>query len=61
MKPCSPEPLTNFAPAKARELAERAAALLNEIDALGVGVGQLHTPGGIIRIRSRQGWTITDR
>ncbi|MFE9797053.1 hypothetical protein ACFYRL_35635 [Streptomyces goshikiensis] len=49
--------------AKARELAERAAALLDEIDALGLGagVGQLHTPGGIIRIRPGEGWTVTDR
>ncbi|MCL7382158.1 hypothetical protein [Streptomyces sp. 35G-GA-8] len=49
--------------AQARELAEEAAVLLNQIDALGLGVGggQLHTPGGIIRIRPGQGWAVTDR
>ncbi|MEU8622640.1 hypothetical protein [Streptomyces sp. NPDC048623] len=48
---------------QARELAERAAALLDEIDALGLGVGggQLHTPGGVIRVRPGEGWTVTDR
>lgn len=49
--------------AQARELAEQAAALLDQIDALGLGAGggQLHTPGGIIRIRLGQGWTVADR
>lgn len=43
--------------------AEQAAVLLTEIDALGLGVGggQLHTPGGIIRIRPGGGWTAADR
>ncbi|MEF9915722.1 hypothetical protein RJT17_37430 [Streptomyces sp. P5-A9] len=43
--------------AQARELAEQAAALLDQIDALGLGAGggQLHTPGGIIRNRPGQG------
>ncbi|MFJ1751263.1 hypothetical protein ACIOJD_34300 [Streptomyces sp. NPDC088116] len=42
--------------AQARELAEQAAAL-----GLGAGGGQLHTPGGIIRIRPGEGWTVADR
>ncbi|MFG2097320.1 hypothetical protein [Streptomyces sp. NPDC048612] len=48
---------------QARELAEQAAALLDKIDALGLGdtSGQLHTPGGIIRNRPGQGWTTADR
>ncbi|WEH44022.1 hypothetical protein [Streptomyces sp. AM 2-1-1] len=45
--------------AQARELAEH--ALLDQIDALGAGGGQLHTPGGIIRNRPPgQGWTVAD-
>ncbi|MEU9654271.1 hypothetical protein AB0E00_35995 [Streptomyces sp. NPDC048110] len=49
--------------AQARELTEQAAALLDQIDALGLGTddGQLHTPGGIIRIRPGEGWTVADR
>ncbi|MEU8544776.1 hypothetical protein AB0C52_33065 [Streptomyces sp. NPDC048717] len=49
--------------AQARELAEQAAALLDQIDALGLGAGagQLHTPGGVIRNRSGEGWTVADR
>ncbi|MFC8658142.1 hypothetical protein ACFUCT_23525 [Streptomyces parvus] len=49
--------------AQARELAGRAAALLDEIDSLGLGAGggQLHTAGGIIRVRPGEGWTVTDR
>ncbi|MFB7258120.1 hypothetical protein [Streptomyces nojiriensis] len=49
--------------ARARELAEQAAVLLDQIDALGLGAGggQLHTPGGIIRNRPGQGWTVDDR
>ncbi|MFG3042933.1 hypothetical protein ACGFYZ_39140 [Streptomyces sp. NPDC048330] len=49
--------------AQARELAEQAAALLDQIDALGLGAagGQLHTPGGIIRNQPGRGWTVTDR
>ncbi|WP_331729594.1 hypothetical protein [Streptomyces platensis] len=48
---------------QAREFAEQVAALLDQIDALGLGEGggQLHTPGGIIRIRPGQGWTVADR
>ncbi|MCY0947798.1 hypothetical protein [Streptomyces antarcticus] len=48
---------------QARELAEQAAALLDQIDALGLGAGggQLHTPGGIIRNRPGQGWTVATR
>lgn len=49
--------------ARARELAEQATALLNEIDALGLnsGGGQLHTAGGMIRNLPGQGWTVTNR
>ncbi|MFI8007992.1 hypothetical protein [Streptomyces sp. NPDC086010] len=49
--------------AQARELAEQAAALLDQIEALGLGAGggQLLTPGGIIRNRPGQGWTVADR
>ncbi|MFJ9412423.1 hypothetical protein [Streptomyces sp. NPDC101393] len=49
--------------AQARELAMQAAALLDQIDALGVGegAGQLHTAGGVIRNRPGQGWTVADR
>ncbi|WP_097922965.1 hypothetical protein [Streptomyces sp. wa1063] len=48
---------------QARQLAEQAAALLDQIDALGLGQGggQLHTPGGMIRNRPGQGWCVTDR
>lgn len=48
---------------QARELAEQAAALLDQIDALGLseGMGQLHTPGGVIRKRPGQGWVVADR
>ncbi|MEU9110162.1 hypothetical protein AB0D54_38750 [Streptomyces xanthophaeus] len=48
--------------AQARELAEQVAALLDRIDALGLGAGggQLHTPGGIIRNQPGQGWTVTN-
>ncbi|MFJ6792104.1 hypothetical protein [Streptomyces angustmyceticus] len=48
---------------QARELAEQAATLPGQIDALGLGdaAGQLHTPGGIIRRRPGQGWTAADR
>ncbi|MFJ3176678.1 hypothetical protein ACIPJK_38990 [Streptomyces roseus] len=49
--------------AQARELAEQAAALLDQIDALGLGAGggQLHTPGGVIRNWPGEGWTVADR
>ncbi|MFI9080998.1 hypothetical protein ACIGW8_31770 [Streptomyces sioyaensis] len=48
---------------QAHELAEQAAALLDQIDALdlGEGTGQLRTPGGIIRNRPGQGWTVATR
>lgn len=48
--------------AQARELAEQAAVLLGQIDALGLGEGngQLRTPGGVIRNRPGQGWTVAD-
>ncbi|MBC2869825.1 hypothetical protein [Streptomyces mexicanus] len=50
--------------AQARELAEQAAAILDQIDALGMGegVGQLHLPNvGVLRKRPGQGWVITER
>ena len=45
---------------RARELANRIAGLLDELDNVGLGnaAGQLHTPGGIIR-QSGRGWTVT--
>ncbi|MEJ8653746.1 hypothetical protein WKI65_44205 [Streptomyces sp. MS1.AVA.3] len=48
---------------QAHELAKQATALLDQIDALGLGgsAGQLHTPGGIIRNRPGQGWTVATR
>ncbi|HWU07512.1 MAG TPA: hypothetical protein VN520_14215 [Streptomyces sp.] len=48
---------------QARQLAEQAADLLNQLDALGLGQaqGQLHTPGGMIRRSPGQGWTVTNR
>lgn len=48
---------------KARLLAEQAADLLNQIDALGLGQasGQLHTPGGMLRRSPGHGWTVTPR
>lgn len=48
---------------EARKLAEQTAELLNQIDALGLdpGSGHVRTPGGIIRNRPGQGWTVTDR
>ncbi|MER0477081.1 hypothetical protein ABR737_01680 [Streptomyces sp. Edi2] len=50
--------------AQALELAEQVAALLDRIDALGVGAatGQLLTPGGTIRRapgRPAKGWTVS--
>ncbi|MEU3078752.1 hypothetical protein [Streptomyces laurentii] len=48
---------------QARELATRAADLLTQLDALGIGQvsGQLHTPGGSIRRHPDRGWIVTDR
>ncbi|MHB6912718.1 hypothetical protein [Streptomyces sp. DB-54] len=46
---------------QAREIAEQVAVLLDQIDALVLGEGGGHTPGGIIRIRPSQGWTVADR
>ncbi|MEU6680943.1 hypothetical protein [Streptomyces sp. NPDC046925] len=48
---------------QARELAQEAAALLNQIDALGLGAcaGEVTTPGGVIRSWPDEGWTVTDR
>ena len=47
---------------QARELAQQAAALLDQIDALGLGAcnGQLHTPAGFLR-KQPDGWTVTSR
>ncbi|MFD3422124.1 hypothetical protein [Streptomyces decoyicus] len=46
---------------QARDLAEQVAALLDRIDALGVGVttGRLPTPGGTIRHSPGEGWTVS--
>lgn len=48
---------------QARLLAQQAAELLNEIEALGLapGGGQIRTPGGLIRRTGPEGWTLTDR
>ncbi|MFB6881403.1 hypothetical protein ACFCY8_11260 [Streptomyces noursei] len=46
---------------QARELAEQVAALLDQIDALGVGAatGQVLIPGGTIRRAPGNGWTVS--
>ncbi|MER0485118.1 hypothetical protein ABR737_43510 [Streptomyces sp. Edi2] len=47
---------------QARELAEQAAAMLDRIDALGVGsgTGQIATLGGVIRRVHGTGWVVFD-
>ncbi|MCX4801758.1 hypothetical protein OG594_08850 [Streptomyces sp. NBC_01214] len=48
---------------QARTLAARIVVLLDNLDDLGIGVtvGQLHTPAGVIRRQPERGWTVTDR
>ncbi|KOU30196.1 hypothetical protein ADK53_28680 [Streptomyces sp. WM6373] len=48
---------------QAGNIAGRIAMLLDDLDALGIGAsgGQIHTPGGIIRLQPGRGWIVTNR
>ncbi|MEU3665773.1 hypothetical protein [Streptomyces virginiae] len=50
---------------QAGNIAGRIVMLLDDLDRLDIGIGpsggQIHTPGGVIRLQPGRGWTVTNR